>query len=138
MPKPRKKALELAKRHHVTIRYNINTFQDFTFEPNTFDAIAFIYAHIHKSLRRNLHRKYVNALKPGGKIVLEAFSKEQLGNNSGGPNSLEMLYSKEELLTDFESLDINKAQSLEVSLSEGEHHKGQANIIRIVAQKPGN
>ncbi|NGP87669.1 class I SAM-dependent methyltransferase [Fodinibius halophilus] len=136
--KAQKKALELAKRHHVAITYEVNTFQDFSFEPNSFDAIGFIYAHIHESLRRELHRKFIKALKPGGTLLLEAFSKEQLENNSGGPGTLEMLYSKEELLTDFKSLDTSIAESLEVTLSEGDHHKGQANIIRIIAQKPGN
>lgn len=47
-----------------------------------------------------------------------------------------MLYSKEELKKDFQSLDLKKAESMETVLSEGNHHTGKANIVRIVGEMP--
>lgn len=133
--KARKKALELAKRHHVSITYIVSSYQDFEMKPESYDAIGLIYAHIHNSLRRQLHRKLITGLKTGGTLILEGFSKEQLENDSGGPKDINMLYSKEELTEDFKSLRIERAESVEITLSEGIHHEGKANVIRIVAQK---
>jgi len=81
------------------------------------------------------NRKLVTGLKPGGHLILEAFSKEQLGNNSGGPQDLEMLYDLDELLDDFEELKIKHADEIELELEEGNHHEGTANVIRVFAQK---
>lgn len=134
--KGRHKAQELAKRNHVTINYYLSTYKDFQVEENSYDAIALIYAHLHESKRRNIHQNLITGLKPGGQLILEAFSTEQYGNYSGGPQDLEMLYKLDELLTDFEGLQIKHADAIEIELSEGIHHEGTANVIRISAMKP--
>lgn len=134
--KAKKRALELAKRHHVSINYVVSSYQDFEIKPAFYDAIGLVYAHIHTSLRRQIHRKLIKGLKSGGTLILEAFSKDQLGNKSGGPKDIDMLYSKEELIKDFESLDLKKAESMETVLSEGNHHTGKANIVRIIGERP--
>lgn len=132
----RNKALELAKRNHVTVNYYLSTYQDFEIRDGYYDAIALIYAHLHQSIRREIHQKLIGGLKPGGKLILEAFSKDQLGNDSGGPRDPEMLYEMEDLLGDFKPLRIQHAESLEIELKEGVDHQGTANIIRLTAQKP--
>ena len=133
--KGRKKALELAKRNHVTINYSISKYDDYEIKKDFYDGIALVYAHLHKSRRRGVHHKLVAGLKPGGHLILEAFSKEQLGNNSGGPKDLEMLYDLDDLLEDFVELKIKHADEIELELEEGKHHEGTANIIRLLAQK---
>lgn len=134
--KGRKKALELAKRNHVTINYSISKYKDFEIKKKYYDVLGLIYAHLHISNRRDIHRKLVEGLKPGGHLILEAFSKAQLENDSGGPQDPEMLYDLDELRKDFEELQIKHADSTEIELKEGMHHEGTANIIRILAMKP--
>jgi ubiquinone/menaquinone biosynthesis C-methylase UbiE len=134
--KGRKKALELAKRNHVTLNYTLSTYQDFDIRDEHYDVLALIYAHLHVSNRRDIHQKFVEGLKAGGHLILEAFSKEQLGNDSGGPQDLEMLYDLDELLEDFEELQIKHADTTEIELKEGMHHEGTANVIRMLAMKP--
>ncbi len=134
--KAKKRAMELAKRHHVSINYVVSSYQDFEIKPASYNAIGLIYAHIHNSLRRQIHRKLIEGMKSGGTLILEGFSKDQLGNNSGGPKDIDMLYSKEELIKDFQSLDLIKAESIKTVLSEGNHHTGKANIVRVVGKKP--
>lgn len=134
--KGRKKALELAKRNHVTVNYYLSNYQDFDITDEHYDAIALIYAHLHKSKRRDIHRKLLGGLKPGGHLILEAFSKEQLDNDSGGPKDLDMLYELEEVHKDFEELHIKHSDAGEIELEEGKHHEGTANVIRLLAQKP--
>ena len=75
-------------------------------------------------------------LKAGGTLVLEGFSKDQLGLNSGGPKNIDMLFSKEELMGDFDSLLIVDLQECQVTLNEDELHNGEASVIRLTATKP--
>lgn len=68
---------------------------------------------------------------------MEAFSKEQIHNNSGGPRSEAMLYTLEELREDFRYLKINEIAQPDVKLDEGKYHRGKANVIRLLARKTG-
>ncbi len=133
--KGRKKALELAKRNHVTINYSVGRYKDYEIKQEHYDVVALIYAHLHNSNRAKIHRKLLTGLKAGGHLILEAFSKEQFGNESGGPQDLEMLYDLDELLEDFNELTIKRADNIEIELEEGKHHEGTANVIRLFAQK---
>lgn len=133
--KGRKKALELAKRNHVTINYSISKYKDYEIKKDFYDGMALIYAHLHNSKRRDIHKQLIEGLKPGGHLILEAFSKQQIENTSGGPKDLEMLYDLDDLLEDFVELKIKHADEIELELEEGKHHEGTANIIRLLAQK---
>lgn len=132
------KALKLAKQNEVSIHYEVADFASFEGKPNTYDVIALIYAHAPAEFRTAWHRKLLYLLKPGGKLIIEAFHKTQLGNASGGPQSLEMLYNEEELRYDFESCADVHIEQAHVELSEGLYHVGTASIIRLTATRPQN
>jgi hypothetical protein len=68
-------------------------------------------------------------------IILEGFNKKQLGKSSGGPKSLEMLFDKELLRSDFATCDIEELEEKTVHLSEGLYHAGEAKIIRGIFRK---
>jgi 2-polyprenyl-3-methyl-5-hydroxy-6-metoxy-1,4-benzoquinol methylase len=130
------KALSLAEQHGVEFNYTLADFASFDAAPNTYDLIALIYAHLPAEFRTTWHRKLLAMLKPGGKLILEAFHKTQLGKASGGPQSLEMLYNEEELRHDFaECTDIHVEQA-EIELAEGRYHVGAASVIRLLATQP--
>lgn len=131
----RLKAIELAKKNQGKIDYEIADFEDFTFEKESFDCIALIYAYVSEDMRKYYHQLIVKYLKPGGVLVFEGFSKEQLGQKSGGPRQIGMLFSKENLGDDFSELETIKLQELDVELSEGEFHQGTASVIRYVGKK---
>ncbi|MCZ4696273.1 class I SAM-dependent methyltransferase [Ancylomarina euxinus] len=131
----RLKALELARKNQVDIDYELAGFEDFSFEKESFDCIALIYAHVPENKRKDYHQLITKYLKPGGVLILEGFSKEQLGKKSGGPGQVGMLFSKENLLDDFSELKTVKLQELDVELSEGEFHQGVASVIRYVGKK---
>jgi len=127
----KKKAIHLAKIQNVTIDYLLKGYQDVEFPENTFDAIGLTYTHLNPELRVVMHRKYCQWLKPGGTLILEAFSKEQLQYTSGGPRDYNMLFSKEELANDFSTLKIDYLEQSIIELTEGLGHQGQAAIIRF-------
>src|SRR5690606_41695607 len=79
-------------------------------------------------------------LRPGGILILEAFSKkhiqnQQLNPSAGGPRDPEMLYDLEELQKDFKDFDFIEAVEESTILSEGKNHLGKAEVIRIYATK---
>ncbi len=126
----KKKAIQLAEKNAVNIKYEICSFDQFESSLDYFDCIALIYAHITDGNRQKYHRKLIQYLKSTGVFILEAFSKEQISNQSGGPKNIEFLYSKDELEVDFNMLKVD-INLLETNLSEGTSHNGKANIIQV-------
>ena len=131
----RQKALQLAGAACLDIRYDISTVQDFTAPANTYDLIGLIYAHLPSTERRAFHRRLITYLRPSGYIVLEAFHKEQLGRESGGPQNPDMLYSRTDLLEDFDGMDILTIEESYTELREGPFHHGSACVVRLIARK---
>jgi hypothetical protein len=79
-----------------------------------------------------MNKKIINALKPGGRIVLECYEIDQLKYKSGGPKSKELLCSLEDVYTDFNELDIIAFSKQIIQLNEGPLHQGDASVIRYV------
>lgn len=129
------KAIELAHKKGVEIDYQVADYNSFKLKEK-FDFIGLIYSHFSPSERKINHKKAIDWLKPGGKIILEAFGKDQLKFNSGGPKLEEMLFSLEELKEDFSDLKIEFIKQLEGVLDEGQFHKGDASLVRMIASKP--
>ncbi|REE83368.1 methyltransferase family protein [Lutibacter oceani] len=134
------KALKLASENNVTINYLIGEMSEFVFKENSFDVIALIYAHFSPSLKSEYHKKISRYLKKGGILILEGFSKEQLKineekNTELGPKNLEMLFSLEEIKSDFSNLETIEIKQEEIELNEGIYHKGKASVIRYIGKK---
>jgi len=131
----KEKALTFARQNNVLFRYEVGNFLDIPVEHFSFDAVALIYIHMNEEGREQLHKKAVTSLKRGGTLILEAFDKEQLGKTSGGPQDLSVLYSLEDIVTDFQDLDFKYFAKETLQLDEGEGHKGEAHIIRFAGTK---
>lgn len=128
------KANAFAAEKGVKMNYTVTDINQFIPEKK-FDAIALIYVHLLGEERKDFHNKIGNALAQGGTLILEAFSKEQIQNTSGGPRSLDQLYTIEDLTKDFTSLNIIELKEEEIMLNEGTFHQGKANVIRLLAKK---
>jgi ubiquinone/menaquinone biosynthesis C-methylase UbiE len=130
-----KKAIQLAKFSQVSFHYEIASFDSIDLPKNYFDCLALIYAHMPAGSRQKIHRKMLKFLKPGGTVIIEAFSKEQLQYNTGGPKDVSMLFSEEELTDDFSSLSSMEIATTVEHLEEGVHHKGASSVVRLVGKK---
>jgi len=129
------KALRLAEENNVTINYSTVDLAKFTPQKNFYNYAAIIFVHFDTEVRSLFHKKIIDSLKPGGKIILELFSKDQFGKSSGGPQDLEMLYSIDEIKNDFKEMRTILLKEQSVFLDEGEKHKGEASVIRFVGEK---
>ena len=96
-----------------------------------FDLIASIYMHFAPEVRPRMHRAMIDALRPGGLVVLEAFRKRQPGRGTGSP-----VYQPDELRDDFAGLQLLELLAGTVTLDEGSFHRGPAEVVRLLARKP--
>jgi SAM-dependent methyltransferase len=133
-PKAKNKAMTLAEEYHVEIDYQISSIESFHTEKQ-FDLIAIIFLHIPPEMRREMHRKLIRFLKPGGYFLMETFSKKQINYNTGGPRNQNLLYSGQELIEDLESLDITYYKEKLKELDEGCYHRGKSEVIQLIAQR---
>ncbi|SHO62705.1 class I SAM-dependent methyltransferase [Algoriphagus zhangzhouensis] len=134
------KAEKLAGLEGVSLDYQVGTLEEMNYEKESFDLIVLIFAHFPKPIRSLIHAGLLELLKPGGLVILECFSKAHLAFSTanpkaGGPKEISMLFSREELMEDFASLQEISLDEIEVFLSEGEFHQGQSSVIRMIGQK---
>lgn len=129
-----RKALELAKSYDVSIDYTLMEAADFQ-TSEQFDVIALIFAHFAGEERKQLFEKLEQSLAPEGYLIMEVFSKNQIGRDSGGPKDPELLYSKGEIQSLFSELDFLILEETRIELDEGIFHQGDAAVIRVLAQK---
>jgi SAM-dependent methyltransferase len=131
--KAKEKAMLLSKENKVSIQYEVHGMEDADYKKESFDAVAFLYAH--NPNRKDNHRQLLKFLKPGGTIILEAFSKGQINHNTGGPKDVNMLYSIQELKEDFSQLSELKVWEEDIVLDEGTFHSGKSSVIRLIGKK---
>lgn len=131
----REKALQLAAAKGVSIDYSVCSLEDWEPQEAQYDCVVLIFVHLPSGLRRSVHTKAIRALKPGGHIVLEAFTKNQMPRTSGGPKNLELLFDPDDIRNDFDGLEIIEFSETQVILDEGPLHQGLADVVRMIAAK---
>lgn len=130
----RHKALQFAADQKVTITYWVDDLANFKAE-KTYDAVGLIYVHLPEGVRQAFHAEAYRSLKSGGYLVLEAFAKEQLLFDSGGPRDSALLYSAPMICGDFPFLHLLSCGQKELVLNEGPFHQGKAAVLRMIGQK---
>jgi 2-polyprenyl-3-methyl-5-hydroxy-6-metoxy-1,4-benzoquinol methylase len=134
------KALRLAETNNVTIGYQIGKLPTLNFATEQFDAIALIYAHFPAEIKSLYHKTLDKYLRKGGLVIFEAFSKNHLeyiakNETVGGPKDIEMLFSIDEIKSDFDNYEIIELEEKVIELEEGLFHNGESSIIRFVGRK---
>ena len=133
----RRKALELAADRGVNIHYHIADVMEHGWPDQQWDHVVACFLQMPPDLRPELHRRMARCLKPGGTLILVAFSKAQHGRDSGGPPDPELLYDLHEIRDEFPGVEVDHAVEHEVDLEEGVGHDGPAMVIELVATKEG-
>jgi SAM-dependent methyltransferase len=100
-----------------------------------FDAVFTIFLHLPPEVRAPIHASMLRAVKPGGLVVLQAFSPGQLKHTSGGPKQVELLYTPEMLREDFAGAEVLQLEAKETEIQEGHMHSGMASVVQGVFQR---
>jgi SAM-dependent methyltransferase len=130
------KALLLAKEQQVKIDYRIADLENVQYQDENFDLIGLVYIHLPETIRRKIFRDLIRFLRPGGYVMLEAFTKKHFGNTSSGPKTVDLLYEASDVREDFAHLEIVEFYETNIEIDEGPLHQGPAEIVRLLARKP--
>jgi SAM-dependent methyltransferase len=75
-------------------------------EPNTFDLVVLSYLQLPSPIRTKVHRNVVDLLVSGGEVFLIGHHIDNIEHGVGGPQNPEMLFSENDLASDFRTLEI--------------------------------
>jgi SAM-dependent methyltransferase len=131
------KARRLAAQRGVVIATEVADLADHRLEPASADAVVLIFLHLPPALRAAVHARAAAALRPGGLLVLEAFTPAQLPLQSGGPKQADLLYTAALLRQDLPGLAWAPLEEVETVLDEGPLHQGRAAVVRGVGVRGG-
>jgi SAM-dependent methyltransferase len=131
------KTLQLAATRGVVVDAVVGDLADYDLGVDRWDAIVSIFAHMPAAVRIDLHQRVVRALRKGGIFILEAYTPDQIGRGTGGPQSAEMMMTADGLTQELEPLSIVHAEEREREIVEGDHHTGIASVVQVIARKSG-
>jgi len=130
------KAQALANQAGVTIETVHADLRDYDIGHEEWDVVVSIFCHLPPALRRDVHRRVVAGLKPGGAVVLEAYRPEQLQYGTGGPPDETLMISEDVLREDFAGLQVEHCVQAVRNVTEGRGHTGRAAVVQFLAIKP--
>lgn len=106
---------------------------------DTYDLVVAVFVQFAGPQERPLlFARMKQATAPGGLLLLHGYTPKQLEYRTGGPSSLENLYTSamlEQAFADFEILELREYEDM---LTEGHGHKGRSAVIDLVARRPAS
>ena len=132
-----RKARALAAAAGVDVRHEVASVDGWAWPQAAYDGVAAIFVQFaDPAMRARMFDRIVQALKPGGRLVLQGYTPRQLEYRTGGPPQVEHLYTEAMLREAFAALEIVELSSYEADVAEGSGHHGRSALIGLVARKP--
>lgn len=129
------KTRKLAEKHQV----NVGTISmDLTKEKadtNQFDAAIMVFGHVPKPSQHFFIENIINSVKPGGHILFEVYSEDQLAYKTGGPPFVENLYDPASVLDWIKSYKCLHFYYGDAVRNEGTKHTGLGSVIQVAIRK---
>ncbi|MDP3744948.1 MAG: class I SAM-dependent methyltransferase [Methylotenera sp.] len=135
------KARKLAEKHGVNLHL-IQTDMllhdwDAAALNNSFDWVIGIFIQFVGPAGRKIQFDTMKSLAcHGGRILLHGYTPKQLEYKTGGPSSIENLYTRPMLLDAFSDWEVEEIIEYEDVISEGLGHNGQSALMSMIARKP--
>ena len=132
------KASALAEQRGVSISTAVADLVWYDLGTEQWDAIVSVFCHLPPDLRRSVHQRVVQALRPGGVFLLEAYTPQQLEFHTGGPPTVELLMTSSSLTEELEGLDMLLNHEITRDIHEGRLHDGPSAVVQVLARKPAS
>lgn len=130
------KARRLAEAAGVEVDARAADAAEFDLGRDRFDLVVSVFAHMPPPIRRGLHARLAEALRPGGTLVLEAYTPDQIGRGTGGPPVPELTMTLDGLHDELVGLEIVHGAELVRSVVEGPGHTGDGAVVQVIARRP--
>lgn len=99
------------------------------------DAATILFLQGPEAVRMRALRTAMDAIVPGGWLVLEGFDVAQ-GPRPMGPTDADRLYDLDRVLAALDGWRVIEALRGLVRLDEGTAHRGEAMVVRLAARRP--
>jgi SAM-dependent methyltransferase len=131
------KARRLAAERGLVIEAVVADLATFSIPANAFAAATSIFCHLPPDVRTRLYAAVARALRPGGALVLEAYTPRQLECGTGGPSRRELLMTLADARRELSGLDLVIAREVDREVREGSRHHGLGAVVQVLAVKDG-
>ena len=135
------KARRLAAGRRVEVHFMQADMLAPTFPPpalaDGFDWVTAIFIQFVGATGRERQLEVLKQLtRPGGRILLQGYTPQQLEYRTGGPSEADNLYTAAMLRAAFADWEIEELVEYEDELAEGSAHRGRSALIGLVARRP--
>lgn len=131
-----RKAENLARDKGVPLDVLVADLATHEFPAVSFDAVVSVFCHLPQADRPHLHRQVAQTLKPGGILILEAYTPAQASRDTGGPGTPDRTLTAAELDAAFTDFAIEMNRELDRQIIEGRGHNGLGAVVQFIARKP--
>lgn len=134
------KARRLAAGRRVDVRFVVADMLTAGWPPvqlrNSFDWVIGIFIQfVGPEGRERQFAAMKQLTSSGGRVLLLGYTPKQLDYGTGGPSTVENLYTGQMLLTAFADWEVEELVEYEDEIAEGAGHKGRSALIGLVARK---
>ncbi len=133
------KARLLAEERGVSVNHAVADADTWPWPENAYTAVAAIFIQFaDPALRRRIYDRIARALEPGGLLLLEGYTLDQLQYGTGGPRSPDHLYTEEQLRAELAAFEIERLHAYHAPVEEGPGHSGMSALVDVVARRPSH
>jgi SAM-dependent methyltransferase len=130
------KARALAAQAGVGVDYVVAGIEDYGWTRSAFDVVAAIFIQFAApDERARLFTRMIEALVPGGLLLLQGYTPRQLEYRTGGPPRADHLYTPELLRAAFAAHEVLELREHDSVLAEGTQHAGMSALIDCVVRR---
>ncbi|TRY18788.1 class I SAM-dependent methyltransferase [Tessaracoccus rhinocerotis] len=100
----------------------------------SWDAIVSIFCHLPSELRRRVCQTSTAQTRPGGMLLLEAYSPAQVALGTGGPKDPDKLLTRQDVLADWQGWRLD-VRLVERRIFEGMGHQGLSSVVQVLGKR---
>lgn len=130
------KARQLAADRDVTVDFQVADIMAWDWTPDAYDAVVAIFIQfLSPGQRPAVFDGMQRTLRPGGRLLLHGYRPEQVALGTGGPPDPAHMYTEEMLRDAFGAMVVERLESYDAVIEEGDGHSGRSALIDLVATK---
>lgn len=127
-----KKTERLAQRYQVKVETELKDLLRDEVPSEAYDGAFMVFGHFPKADQKNVFDKLLAVVKPGGIVLMEVYSEDQLRYRTGGPKSADMLYDPADVLAWASGYEVLHFFYGEQRREEGQLHTGIGHVIQLI------
>lgn len=132
------KARRLARERGVTVQFAVADVASYAWPVAAVDVVVAIFIQFAPpALRDWIFARCIDALVPGGLLLLQGYTPAQIALGTGGPGREDHMYTPELLRAAFANHALLELRAHETVLAEGTQHAGRSAVIDCVLRKRG-